>query len=65
MKPILKPARELRAGDVLWPGHRIAGIALADGLIGSRAFKTGAALRVTLADGSTHLLHPTQPMRIE
>ena len=65
MSPIMKPARELRAGDVLWPGRRIVGIALADELIGSRAFKTGAALRITLADGSTHLLHPTQPMRIE
>ena len=65
MSPIMKPARELRAGDVLWPGRRIVGIALADGLIGNRAFKTGVALRVTLADGSTHLLHPTQPMRIE
>ena len=29
MSPLLKPARELRAGDVLWPGRRIAGIALA------------------------------------
>ena len=47
------------------PADHIAGIALADELIGSRAFKTGAALRITLADGSTHLLHPTQPMRIE